>query len=95
MLLARLLSPSPHHNRLNLPPSTPTPHLQDAIKLTQLLAGPLGKLQDAARRVAEVSNECKLEVESGAAVFIFLLLLFVEYSQCNLQRGGCAATGAR
>lgn len=39
--------------------------LQDQVKLTALMAGPLGQLQAAARKVAEVSLECKLEVDVG------------------------------
>lgn len=54
-------TPQPH------PTFTP-PHpavLQEQIKLTVQLAGPLSQLQDAARRIAEVSRECKLEVDTG------------------------------
>jgi hypothetical protein len=39
--------------------------LQEQVRLSAQLAGPLRALQDAARRVAEVSSECKLEVDAG------------------------------
>lgn len=48
--------------------SPPVGCLQDQIKLTAQLAGPLSQLQAAAGRIAEVSKECKLEVDAGALV---------------------------
>ena len=42
--------------------------MQDQIKLTAQLAGPLKQLQAAAERIAEVSKECKLEVDTGQAL---------------------------
>jgi hypothetical protein len=45
--------------------SPPLPSLQDAVKLTLTLGEPLMKLQAAARRVAERSQECKMEVDAG------------------------------
>ena len=44
--------------------------LQDQIKLTAQLAGPLEQLQAAAKRVAEVSKECMLEIDEGVSVFL-------------------------
>ena len=44
--------------------------LQDQIKLTAQLAGPLAQLQAAAKRVAEVSKECMLEIDEGVLVFL-------------------------
>lgn len=39
--------------------------LQEEIKLSKELSAPLSALQDAARHIAAVSNECKLEVDAG------------------------------
>lgn len=55
----------------------PPPRLQDQIKLTVQLGGPLQQLQAAATRIAEVSRECGLEVDTGAflvSVFSFRLI---------------------
>lgn len=50
------------------PSSLPSPnstHRQDQVKLSKSLAGPLGQLQAAARTVAEASQECGLQMDTG------------------------------
>ncbi|PRW61094.1 superkiller viralicidic activity 2-like 2 isoform A [Chlorella sorokiniana] len=49
----------------------PVDRSNDQIKLTAQLAGPLGQLQAAAQRIAEVSKECKLEVDAEEYVKSF------------------------
>jgi hypothetical protein len=49
--------------------------LQDQIKLTAQLAGPLAQLQAAAKRVAEVSQECMLEINEGVCLILFYVFL--------------------
>lgn len=46
-------------------------HVQEQIHLTRALAEPLSQLQQAARRIAEISQECKLEVNPDEYVESF------------------------
>ena len=45
--------------------------LQEEIKLTRALADPLSQLQQTARRIAEISQESKLDIEPDAYVESF------------------------
>ena len=45
--------------------------MQEQIQLTKALSGPLSQLQQTARNIAEVSQECKLEVEPDEYVESF------------------------
>ena len=44
--------------------------LQEQVKLTTELAEPLRSLQDAAKHIASLSLECKLEMDSGNATCV-------------------------
>ena len=79
-----------------LPPRACCP--QDQIKLTAQLAGPLKQLQSAAERIAEVSKECKLEVDTGGAQlqlfsFLFLFLIFGIFSFYLAMASAAAGQG--
>uniref|UniRef100_A0ABQ7GPW6 HUA enhancer 2 n=1 Tax=Dunaliella salina TaxID=3046 RepID=A0ABQ7GPW6_DUNSA len=53
----------------------------EAIKLTQVMAEPLASLQETARYIAEVSRECKLEMDPDAYVESFRpFLMDIMYS---------------
>lgn len=45
--------------------------MQEQIHLTRALAEPLSHLQQAARRIAEVSQECKLDINADEYVESF------------------------
>ncbi|KAL4452733.1 hypothetical protein ABPG75_008395 [Micractinium tetrahymenae] len=49
----------------------PVERSNEQVKLSVQLGGPLSQLQEAARRIAEVSKECKLEVDTDEYVQSF------------------------
>jgi superfamily II RNA helicase len=62
---------------------------QEQIRLKEVLAGPLSALQETARHIAEVSNECKLEVAEDEFVESFrpsLMDIIYAWSQVTIAR---------
>jgi hypothetical protein len=49
-------------------------HAQEKVKLSAQMAAPLSQLQAVARRIAEVSNDCGLEVDAGVSACLLGLL---------------------
>jgi hypothetical protein len=60
--------------------------MQEEVKLTAQLAGPLRSLQDTARYIGEVSKECKVEVDIGTCMYLFSFLFFLPSTVLMLLR---------
>ena len=54
-----------------MPTSFQTGALQEQIHLTTTLSKPLAKLQETARMIAEVSTDCRLDVDADEYVDTF------------------------
>ena len=69
--------------------------LQEQIHLTTTLARPLHKLQETARHIAEVSTECRLDLDADEYVDSFKpfsMDIVHQWSQASLAMGCCSVT---
>ena len=64
--------------------------LQEAVRMKTVLAEPLSHLQQTARRIAEISNECKVDVNEDEYVESFQpLLMDVVHAWSKVSPPGC------